>query len=81
MKRPAWDLKGRLEDMEVLFEKTNKRVLDLEEKHTLQCDVDIKKEVVAQSSDEIKKLRRAIDTSVKELAPTDIEEGMRVGVQ
>ena len=54
--------------MEVLFEKTNKKVLDLEEeKHTLQYDVDMKKEVVAQSSDEIKKLRCDIDVSEKEL--------------
>ena len=29
-KRPAWDLKGRLEDMEQMFEKTNQRILDLE---------------------------------------------------
>ena len=57
-----------MEDMEVLFEKTNKKVLDLEEeKHTLQYDVDMKKEVVAQSSDEIKKLRCDIDVSEKEL--------------
>ena len=68
VKRPVWDLKGRLEDMELMFEETNKRIVDLEgEKHIFQNDVDMKKEVVAQSSDEIKKLRRAIDTSVKEL--------------
>ena len=59
-KRPAWDLKGRLDDMELLFKKTNKRIMDLEsEKHTLQSDVDMKKEVVAQSSGEIKRLRFA----------------------
>ena len=68
MKRPTWDFKGRLEDMENLFEKTNKRVLDLEEeKHSLQHDLDMKKEIVAQSSDEIKKLRCDIDISEKEL--------------
>jgi len=67
-KRPAWDLKGRLEDMELLFEKTNKRIMDLEdEKHTLQSDVDMKKEVVAQSSGEIKRLRCDIEISEKEL--------------
>ena len=67
VKRPAWDLKGRLEEMELMFEKTNKRIVDLEdEKHILQNDVDMKKEVVAQSSDEIKKLRRDINTSEKE---------------
>ena len=29
-KRPAWDLKGRLEDMEKMFSQTNARVTDLE---------------------------------------------------
>ena len=53
-------MKGRLDDMELLFKKTNKRIMDLEsEKHTLQSDVDMKKEVVAQSSGEIKRLRFA----------------------
>ena len=55
VKRPAWDLKGRLEDMALLFEKTNKRISDLEdEKHILQSDVEVKKKVVAQSSGEMR---------------------------
>ena len=29
-KRPAWDLKGRLEDMEKMFDMTNSRIEDLE---------------------------------------------------
>ena len=29
-KRPAWDLKGRLEDMEKMFSQTNAMVTDLE---------------------------------------------------
>ena len=61
-------MKGRLEDMELLFEKTNKRILDLEdEKQNLQSDVNMKKEVVAQSSGEIKRLRSDIEISEKEL--------------
>ena len=67
-KRPAWDLKGRLEDMEKMFEMTNKRIVDLEtEKQTLQSDVETKKEVVVQSSEEIKNLRSNIEKSDHEL--------------
>ena len=29
-KRPAWDLKGRLEDMEKMFDQTSRRIGDLE---------------------------------------------------
>ena len=68
MKRPAWDVKGRLEDMELLFEEKNKRILDLEdEKETLQSDVNMKNEIVTQSSGEIKRLRSDIEFSEKEL--------------
>eukprot|EP00092_Neocalanus_flemingeri_P039561 GFUD01043077.1.p1 GENE.GFUD01043077.1~~GFUD01043077.1.p1 ORF type:complete len:706 (+),score=195.97 GFUD01043077.1:233-2350(+) len=67
-KRPAWDLKGRLEDMERMFDKTNRRVEDLEtEKQTLQTDVEVKKEVVVQSSEEIRTLRSNIERSEQEL--------------
>ena len=60
-KRPAWDLKGRLEDMEKMFSQTNARVTDLEcEKRELQTDVEVKKEVVVQNSEEIKDLRKKI---------------------
>ena len=42
--------------------------MDLEdEKHNLQSDVDMKKEAVAQSSGEIKRLRCDIEISEKEL--------------
>ena len=68
VKRPAWDLKGRLEEMELLFERANKRISDLEEeKHILQSDVEMKNKVVAQSSGEIERLRSDIETSKKEL--------------
>ena len=64
-KRPAWDLKGRLEDMEKMFSQTNARVTDLEvEKRELQTDVEVKKEVVVQNSEEIKDLRRKIGAYV-----------------
>eukprot|EP00092_Neocalanus_flemingeri_P022723 GFUD01024643.1.p1 GENE.GFUD01024643.1~~GFUD01024643.1.p1 ORF type:complete len:702 (-),score=196.54 GFUD01024643.1:280-2385(-) len=67
-KRPAWDLKGRLEDMERMFDQTNRRVEDLEtEKQTLQTDVEVKKEVVVQSSEEIRTLRSNIERSEQEL--------------
>lgn len=67
-KRPQWDLKGRLEDMEKMFEKTNTRIIDLEtEKQTLQTDVQVKKEVVVQSSEEIRTLRTNIEKSEQEL--------------
>lgn len=67
-KRPAWDLKGRLEDMEKMFAMTNTRVADLEtEKQTLQTDVEVKKEVVVQSSEEIRTLRCNIGRSEQEL--------------
>ena len=57
-----------MEDMESLFEETNKRIMDLvDEKHALQSDVEMKKEVVAQSSGEIKRLRCDIEMSEKEL--------------
>eukprot|EP00092_Neocalanus_flemingeri_P035226 GFUD01038330.1.p1 GENE.GFUD01038330.1~~GFUD01038330.1.p1 ORF type:complete len:706 (-),score=188.82 GFUD01038330.1:203-2320(-) len=67
-KRPAWDLKGRLEDMERMFDPTNRRVEDLEtEKQTLQTDVEVKKEVVVQSSEEIRTLRLNVERSEQEL--------------
>jgi len=67
-KRPAWDLKGRLEDMEKMFDLTNSRIQDLEtEKQNLQTDVEVKKEVVVQSSEEIRTLRSNIERSEQEL--------------
>ena len=67
-KRPAWDLKGRLEDMEKMFDMTNARIEDLEaEKKNLLTDVEVKKEVVVQSSEEIRTLRSNIERSEQEL--------------
>jgi len=67
-KRPAWDLKGRLEDMEKMFDMTNSRIEDLEaEKKNLLTDVEVKKEVVVQSSEEIRTLRSNIEKSEQEL--------------
>merc|ERR1719512_175964 len=62
-KRPAWDLKGRLEDMESMFRQTNSRVTDLEKEKMLETDVEVKKVAVVQNSEEIKELRRKIAKS------------------
>lgn len=67
-RRPAWDLKGRLEDMEAMFRQTNTRVTDLEmEKTQLETDVEVKKTVVVQNSEEIKELRQKITKSEEEV--------------
>ena len=57
-KRPAWDLKGRLEDMEAQFALTADRVASLESQNTvLQSDVEKKETVVAQNSQELSEVR------------------------
>ena len=51
-KRPAWDLKGRLEDMEKMFDMMNSRIQDLEtEKQNLQTDVEVKKELTSKQTE------------------------------
>ena len=63
-KRPAWDLKGKMEDMEKRFELTNERLEALEtEKNELQGKVEVKDEVVLKSSAEIRELERTIGRS------------------
>lgn len=60
-KRPAWDLKGRLEDMESKFSETLARVSDLEnEKRNLETDNEVKKEVVTQTHKEVIDLRQQL---------------------
>ena len=60
-KRPAWDVKGRLEDMERVFEETRQRVADLEtEKMNLQTDNEVKLEVVTQTTKEASELRKLL---------------------
>ena len=63
-KRPAWDLKGKMEDMEKRFELTNERLEALEtEKNELQGKVEVKDEVMMKSSAEIRELELTIGRS------------------
>ena len=60
-KRPAWDLKGRLEDMEKKFGETMKRVGDLEnEKKSLETDNEVKLEVVTQTTAQATQLQKSL---------------------
>lgn len=74
-KRPAWDLKGRLEDMETLLsrqynnreslvnqmETQNKRILSLESvNNQLTGTVSMKENIVSQASEEIEILKRKV---------------------
>jgi len=66
-KRPAWDLKGRLEDMEKKFGETMKRVGDLEnEKKSLETDNEVKLEVVTQTTAQATQLQKSLDLSLEE---------------
>jgi len=66
-KRPVWDMKGRLEDMEALFRETDSRVTDLEkEKMKLETDVEVKQTAVVLNTEEIKELRLKIEKSNEE---------------
>ena len=61
VKRPAWDVKGRLADMEAKFKETMNRVSDLEnEKENLVTDNEVKKEVVTQTHKEAVELRKSL---------------------
>lgn len=79
-KPPAWDIKGRMELMEQKYSETQTRLEALEkEKNALQSDVNIKTEVVMQTSEEIRELRRKFENSEEEVARlkrklTDTEE-------
>ena len=61
-KRPQWDLKGKVEDMERKFEVNNTRLEMLEaEKSELETDAEIKREVVVKSSEEIQNLQIKVE--------------------
>jgi len=63
-KRPAWDLKGRLEDMEKKFGETLSRVSTLEaEKTTLETDNEVKLEIVTETTKEAKNLKSQLEES------------------
>ena len=67
-KIPAWDTKARLEEMEKLVTMTNDRMNKLEsEKAHVEADLDVKKEVVQQSSEQIKTMRDKMEESEREL--------------
>ena len=74
-KRPAWDLKGRLEDMEALLsrqnnnreslvnqmETQNQRIVSLESvNNQLTGTVSMKENIVSQASEEIEILKRKV---------------------
>ena len=64
----AWDVKGRLAAMESMMAASNTRIASLEqEKTNLQTDVEVKKEVVQEASEEIKTLRKNIEKNEEEL--------------
>ena len=57
-KRAAWDVKGRLEDMEALMRRTNTRVASLESQNTeLKTNVEEKETVVIQNTEELNNLK------------------------
>ncbi len=57
-KRPAWDVKGRLEDMEALYASTHDRVAQLEAQKTeLTANVQEKETIVVQNSQELNDLK------------------------
>merc|ERR1719411_840718 len=56
-KRPAWDTKGRLEDMEALMRKTNTRVAALESQNTELKTNEEEKTVVIQNTEELNNLK------------------------
>jgi len=67
-KRPAWDLKGRLEDMEAKFKKTEQIMENLQvEKQTLEVDNEVKLEVVTKTSQEATQLRARLDDAEAEV--------------
>ena len=67
-KIPAWDMKGRLEEMEKIVSKTTDRINKLEnEKAQVEEDLDVKKEVVQQSSEQIRTMRNKMEESEHDL--------------
>ena len=66
-KRPAaWDLKGRLEEMEARFVTTNDRVTMLENQNTqLKDNVEEKETVVAKNSQELSGLKEENERLIK----------------
>merc|ERR1719323_2683887 len=64
----SWDLKGRLEQMDQVMKESQARLTALEqEKQNLQTDVEVKTEVVAQSSEQIRSMRKNMEESEEAL--------------
>ena len=67
-KIPAWDMKGRLEEMAKLMSQTTERMNKMKnEKTSVEADLDVKREVVKQSSEQIKAMRNKMEESEREL--------------
>ena len=61
-------MKGRLEEMEKLMAQTTDRMNKMEnEKASVEADLDVKREVVEQSSEQIKAMRNQMEESEREL--------------
>ena len=68
-KRPAWDVKGRLEDMEALMKLTSGRVEMLESQNTeLKTNVEEKETVVIQNTEELNNLKNEKGTLETEVS-------------
>ena len=73
-KRPAWDTKGRLEDMEALMRKTNTRVAALESQNTeLKTNVEEKETVVIQNTEELNNLKNEKGNLESEVSTVKVE--------
>ena len=67
-KIPAWDTKGRLAEMEKLMTQTSERIERIEnEKANVEADLDVKREVVEQSTEQIKAMRNKMEESERDL--------------
>lgn len=75
-KRPAWDLKGRLEDMEGLFASTAERVSTLESQNSQLKTVAQEKETeVIQNSEELRTVAEERDSLKKQVRRTSKRHG------
>ena len=74
-KRPAWDVKGRLEDMEALMKLTSGRVEMLESQNTeLKTNVEEKETVVIQNTEELNNLKNEKGTLEAEVSGSGLKK-------
>ena len=70
-KRPAWDLKGRLEDMEAAQANTLQKIADLQAKNTdLTTNVVEKETIVVQNTEELNNVKNAKSDLEKQVRRT-----------